>query len=55
MVTDVRLTVIILQYIQILNHYVMHQKLIQCYMSIISEKNDSEQDPWGSRKEIYRP
>ena len=33
--SDVRLTVLmILQYTQILNHYVAPLKLIQCYMSI---------------------
>ena len=46
----IRLTVIILQYIQILNHYVMHQKLIYCYMSIISEKKWLWATPPGPRE-----
>ena len=34
-----RLTVVIIsKYIQILNHYVVHLKLIKCYTSMISQK-----------------
>lgn len=31
------IVVIILQYIQILNHYIVYLKLIQCYVSYISK------------------
>ena len=37
-VTVTRVTVVvILQYIHISNHYVVHLKLIYCYMSIMSQ------------------
>lgn len=30
---------LILQYVSISNHHIAHYKLIQCYMSVISQRN----------------
>ena len=34
-----------------LNHYAVHLKLIQCYMSIISQQNQKKQTEW--QKDVY--
>ena len=34
-----------------LNHYAVHLKLIQCYMSIISQQKQKKQTEW--QKDVY--
>ena len=39
------IVVIIFQYIQILNHYVVYLKLIECYISIKKERERERERP----------